>query len=233
MVIIALHEMFVKLKFKRVEMNFLVTGHSQNENDNAHSQIEQKTKLRTLYTPDEWAAGIKMSFKPDKVVVSRLQSDEVIDFKDKNSFPEYTALLNDSATENDESFANKKDGKIFWSKIMQYHFVKSDPDKLFFKYTYSAPDYKYTTIYKKITTRTAVKKREKLYPEPQGIDQSKKTALLKLCHENLIPPAYWKFFEDLKVKVVQKKKKANARKKNDDPAHQSNSDSETNSEDEI
>ena len=45
-------------------------------------------------------------------------------------------MLNDSTMENDERFSNKKDGKVYWSKIMQYYFVKSDPGKLFFKYHY-------------------------------------------------------------------------------------------------
>lgn len=55
------------------------------------------------------------------------------DFKDKGSFPEYHAIFTDSTSVNDEKFKNKKDGKV-----MQYHFIKSDPGKLFFKYHYSA-----------------------------------------------------------------------------------------------
>ena len=87
-----------------------------------------------------------MAFQPGNCHVSTLRTEKVIDFKDKGSFPEYTTILNDSTTENDEKFSNKKDGKVFWSQIMQYHFVKSDPGKMFFKYHYSAPDFKYTTI---------------------------------------------------------------------------------------
>ena len=51
-------------------MNFLVTGHSQSENDNAHSLVEMKTKLRTLYTPAEWKTAIQMSFPHDKIFVT-------------------------------------------------------------------------------------------------------------------------------------------------------------------
>ena len=153
MVIIALHEMFLKLGLVTLGMNFLVTGHSQNKNDNAHSLIEMKTKLRTLYTPSDWKTGIQMSFQPGKVFVTSLQTEDVVDFKDKKSYSEYSDMLSDCTTKNDEKFSNKKDGKIYWSRIMQYHFVKSEPNKLFFKYHYSAPDFKYTTIYVKVATR--------------------------------------------------------------------------------
>ena len=138
-------------------MNFLVTGHSQNENDTAHSQIESKTRLRTLYTPTEWRTAIQMSFQLGKSYVSPLKSTSVIDFKDKESFSEYSAILNDTTSENDEKYKCKKDGKVYWSQIMQYKFIKEEPEKLFFKYHYSCPEWKHTTIFKKIGTRTTGK----------------------------------------------------------------------------
>ena len=200
MVMIVMHKMFLIQELERLGMNFLVTGHSQSENDNAHSLVEMKTKLRTLYTPAEWKTAIQMSFPHDKIFVNSLRSEDVVNFKNKKSFSEYASMLNDSTMENDERFSNKKDGKVYWSKIMQYYFVKSDPGKLFFKYHYSAPGFKYTTIYKKVTTRNmVVTKRAKLYEEPRGIERSKKEALLKLCIEYLIPRDSWKFFEDLSV----------------------------------
>ena len=179
---IAMHEMFLILELKRLGMNFLVTGHSQIENDNAHSLVEMKTKLRTLYTPAEWKTTIQILCHFH--ITKYLLTEDVFNFKNKNSFPEYASMLNDSTTEDDERLSNKKDGKVYWSKIMQYYFVKSDPGKLFFKYHYSAPDFKYTTIYKKVATgNMAVTKRAKLYEEPRGIERSKKEALLKLCKE--------------------------------------------------
>lgn len=204
MVVIALHEAFLKHGFQRLEMNFLVTGHSQNENDTAHSLIESKTRMRTLYTPTEWRTAIQMSFKLGSSHVHPIQTGQVIDFKDKCSYPEYTAVLSDSTTENDELFKNKKDGKVYWSQIMQYYFDKSDPDKMFFKYDYSAPSFKFTTIHKKVPTRktsgeAVFKKRAHLYQAPPGIEKDKKIALLKLCNENLIPEVNWPFFQDLTV----------------------------------
>ena len=83
---------------------------------------------------------------------------------------------------------------------MQYKFTRSQPDKLFFKYHYSSPNYKFTTIYRKLVTRrNQAPERHRLYQASIGIQSSKKTALLKLCHQDLIPEEFWKFFEDLKV----------------------------------
>ena len=81
---------------------------------------------------------------------------------------------------------------------MQYKFVQSQPDKLFFKYHCSSPNYKFTTIYKKLTTRSnKAPKRCKLYGAPLGVQASKKAALLKLCNQNLIPQEHWDFFNNL------------------------------------
>ena len=203
MVIIALHEMFLKLDLDHLGMNFLVTGHSENENDNAHSNIERKTRKKTLYTPGEWKTAIKMSFnKADAVVVKSLDTYDVIDFHSVNNYPEYTKMLKDTLRENDEK-TNKKEGKICWSKVMQYYFTKSSPNKMFYKYHYSSPEFKFTTIHNRISTRCNITpKRSKMYSEPPGIDQSKKDALLKLCKENLIPKEYWQFYKDLAVSGV-------------------------------
>ena len=199
MVIIALHEIFLQLG-----MNFLVSGHSQNENDTAHSSIENITRMRKLYTPEQWKAVIPLAFKPDKVIVHSLKTKEIIDFKDVKSFPEYKAILNDEAAEDDTATRNKKDSKVYWSKIMQYKFVKNDPKKMYFNYHYSSPSYKFTTIYKKIHTRSAdsgTNARPLLYTSPVGIDPSKKASLLKLCKgkDKLIPEEHHEFFERLRV----------------------------------
>jgi len=59
MVIIAIHDVFYRSQLEELTMNFLVTGHSQNENDTAHSNIEQAVRKRTLYTPDQWKTAIQ------------------------------------------------------------------------------------------------------------------------------------------------------------------------------
>ena len=199
--IVAIHDAFYKSKIEELTMNFLVTGHSQNENDTAHSNIEQAVRKRKLYTPDQWRTAIQFAFQPGKVVVNSLRTEDVINFKCPESFPEYKAMLKDTTTENDIEVKNRKDAKVYWSKIMQYKFVRDQPDKLFYKYFYSSPGYKYTTIYNKgLTTRSSkAPTRQRLYEKAIGIQPSKKEALLKLCRQDLIPQEHWNFFQSLIV----------------------------------
>ena len=63
MVVIALHEAFLKHGFDEITFNFLVIGHSQNENDNAHSVIEAAVWKHTLYTMAQWETAIQFAFK--------------------------------------------------------------------------------------------------------------------------------------------------------------------------
>ena len=119
---------------------------------------------------------------------------------------------------------------------MQYHFVKSEPNKLFFKYHYSAPNFLYTTIYKKVNTRnTAVTKRAKLYEKPKGIDSSKKEALLKLCQEDLIPSSSHQFFEELIVAETKKasNKKTKAKKKKEEGSEEEDEEDKEESESDL
>ena len=113
--------------FFRLGMNFLVTGHSQNENDTAHSSIESKTKLRTLYTPAEWKTAIQMSLQSGHCFVSNLRSAMVVDFKDKNSFPEYTAILADSTTEGDEKFKIRRMGRFTGLRLCSTNLSNQSP----------------------------------------------------------------------------------------------------------
>ena len=58
-----LSEALHSLKLKKIELKFLVPGHSQNENDTAHSTIEGQYKNRTIYTPNQLEMCIQQSFK--------------------------------------------------------------------------------------------------------------------------------------------------------------------------
>ena len=51
-------------------MNYLVSVVvTQNENDSAHSVIENATRKMTIYSMDQWHAAIDMSFRKNKVEV--------------------------------------------------------------------------------------------------------------------------------------------------------------------
>ena len=81
MVLIMLSFAFNAFSFHELTMNYLVSGHSQNENDSAHSVIEKATRKMTIHTIDQWHAAIDMSFRKNKVEVVRVGHDDIKDFK--------------------------------------------------------------------------------------------------------------------------------------------------------
>ena len=70
MVLIALHHTFLEFKYDMVTLSFLVSGHSQNEKENAHSLIETKSSNKVVYTTEQWQAVIRMSFHKNRVTVT-------------------------------------------------------------------------------------------------------------------------------------------------------------------
>ena len=58
MFLIMLSDMLNEFKFDVIEFTFLVPGHSQNENDAAHSVKEKYTRDMTIYTPAHWEVAI-------------------------------------------------------------------------------------------------------------------------------------------------------------------------------
>ena len=63
MILCMLNEALHNFKFDSITLNFLVSGHSQNENDNAHSTIESGCHNRTIYTTNKLEILIQMAFK--------------------------------------------------------------------------------------------------------------------------------------------------------------------------
>ena len=64
-----------------ITLNFLITGHSQNENDTVHSIIETATKKKKIFTTDQWLTAIAMSFKKHVLTVEALDHNSILDFK--------------------------------------------------------------------------------------------------------------------------------------------------------
>ena len=89
-------------------MNFIVTGHSQNENDTAHSNIGQFSRKSSLHTSPGSKSAMQFSFKPDNAVVNALKTEDVINFKDHEGFPAYLFRSKDTTMENDVMLKNKK-----------------------------------------------------------------------------------------------------------------------------
>ena len=63
MMIIVLSNALSALKLKKIELTFLVPGHSQNENNTAHSVIGPHYQNRFIYPPSQWESTIQQAFK--------------------------------------------------------------------------------------------------------------------------------------------------------------------------
>ena len=120
-----LHSTFLKLKLQLLTLTFFVSGHSQNENDNAHSLIEGKSRTKKVYTTSQWESVIDMAFIANDVKVNRITHKDIIDFKSKEGLPTYTNVLQDKK--------NIDGNKIYWSKIMSVMFRNDSKEMIHFK----------------------------------------------------------------------------------------------------
>ena len=187
MVFLMLSEAAVRLRLTWIELCFLVVGHSQNENDTAHSTIERNYRGKTIYTTAQWEVTIKDAFKKNECFLETLVYGKIINFKSTECFPQYTTLLNDKCVDE----ATKK--KVMWKSIVQAKFTSDG--KMQFKYDYEK-DYSTT----KLTNTTRAQKKKggvnmAKYTAPLGITKAKKADLLKLCKKKLIPEAHHQFYE--------------------------------------
>ena len=136
MVIVMLSLALNALNFEEITMNYLVTGHSQNENDSAHSAIEKKTVNQTIYTMAQWEMAIKMAFSKHTPEVQELKFNDIKNFKDPESLLPYAHILQKPCYEKNNDRDRSACEKVSWSKIMQIKFTKQEPEAMLFKYSY-------------------------------------------------------------------------------------------------
>ena len=207
--------------FQLIDLTFLVSGHSQNENDNAHSVIEGHTRNLTIYTPSQWETHIENSFMKNECIMDVITHDMIINLKCKEFFRDYAMVLNDKITVEVDASSNdsppprsktrfhisnfvkgkKKVTKVMWSKIVQIQFRRNDPTKMYFKYEYDK-DFMVTEFCTKGSVLQKNKKvvaEPKLYEKPIGVTKKKKEDLMKLCTKGLIPQQHQSFYRDLPV----------------------------------
>ena len=65
----------------KIELIYLYLGHSQNQNDNSHSVIENASKTKFIDTTIQWGTTIILAFKKNTCEVKVLMYDDFIDFK--------------------------------------------------------------------------------------------------------------------------------------------------------
>ena len=217
MLYVMLSNVLNECEIDSISLTYLVSGHSHSENDNAHSVIEQMSLKTTVYTPAEWEAVIKCSFRKNRCFLDVMTHLDVIDYKSELAFPEYKNVLQDKTTEEmteDQKsrqkelnvsigLAKRKVDKVFWSEIVELKFDRQTPDEILFKYSYTE-EYRRAKFSspKRILRKKETQDRQKpmkAYTEPCGISLQKKADLQKLCSRGLIPQQHHKYFNDLPI----------------------------------
>ncbi|KAJ8732654.1 hypothetical protein PYW07_015253 [Mythimna separata] len=162
---------------------FLQKGHTQNEGDSVHSVIERASQTRTIYTPHEWRLLVRWAKNEgESYVVRNVTQNDVFDFK---------CLVNNKVWMKDI-----KGKKINWSNIREVHADGSDPNKLFFKYDLTQPDYNILVI--RGNTRNSVQTELKpAYSNPIMIPAAKYKDLMDMCRSEVILLEYHPYFNSL------------------------------------
>ena len=222
MIFVMLSHLIHTREIESISLIYFVPGHSQNENDCAHSTIERCYRNQTVYTPGQWETVITSAFKKNEVKLEVLHYSDIIDYKNPKAFPEHKAVYEDkvremmSAEEKEKqiehlkeiNMSTRKIDKVYWSEIVMLKFEKHDPNKMFFKYSleemwrsteFSLP-YKPLRKAERETRECEMKK----YGESLGIAPKKKEDLLKLCKSNLIPMRFHQYYENLAVNKNKK-----------------------------
>ena len=202
-ILIMLSNALKTLGFEKIELIFLVSGHSQNENDNSHSVIEQYSRARFVYSTNQWETVIQNAFKKNECISKVFMHDEFVNYKSVHAFSEFLLVYQDKCYPEVGS-AEKKKKKLMWSEVKHLMFHKDDPDVIFFKYDYNEDFRK--CLFKQRTPKTRIEKEvtQQLYTESVGVTAKKKADLLKLCQKGYIPKNHHAFYESMRVNSTLK-----------------------------
>lgn len=191
---------------------YLITGHSQNEGDSAHSLIERaiKKSLKSgpIYVPEQYVSvvrTVKKNGKPFKV--NEVTHEDIWDFK------ELTSHLGKNFSRNED------DQRVMFNDIKQIRVEKDKPLCYFYKVSYSDEEYGMINLedmFEPPEKRRKVKKKrckqtptpiekvdmksltlKKAYKGKFNIAETKKRGLLSLVKKNVIPSFYKRFYENL------------------------------------
>lgn len=187
--------MFTVSKFpnlKSIIHKFLITGHTQDEDDSALSMIESEVKRVSksgpIYTPHHFVSIVKAAKKTGRTYKTKEISHKDF-FNIKNLGTNY---------KNANYFRNTR--KINEVKVLTVH--QSHPLSFFYKTFYFDEEFQEVQLKKcssRSKTKTETPELPQVYNEKIGISERKKADLLDLIKPNHIPSFYKEFFESLKV----------------------------------
>lgn len=178
---------------KSITHKYLVKGHTQNEGDSAHSQIEREVKrqLRSgpMYTPDAFIGAIKAARKKSEPFhVNEMCFDDFFDWKSICTQMNF-AILKDE---------DNNTVKLAGVKVIKVQ--SSDPDAIFFKQSYADELFKKAIVVKKKRNHNSQSINldlQKAYFQKPGLAERKRADLMDLVNKNLIPRYHKPFYESL------------------------------------
>lgn len=177
-----------------IKHTFLEVGHTQNEGDNVHAQIERHSRKQKIYNMDEWCEIIKTAkINNPKYDVINVTFDMIYDFKDLVAKQNWNKSV-------------IKNGKVCNSPvgISKFKIIKTSadqPNQLQYKTSFEE-DY-LTLVTRKDKDNKNVRKYDltQAYETKQGIPKLKLKDLLDLCKSGVIPTKYRGFYESFQEKL--------------------------------
>lgn len=186
--------MYALKKFENINSithKYFIKGHTQNENDNAHSLIEKEIqkylKADMIYTPLQYIPLIKSAKKTGKkFVVTTLTFEDFIDIK---------GLQSQWGT----NFSKDINRNILtWNEIKILKFRKEEWFKFYFKTSYKDEDYREVDVRtRKVLPMLNNIELRKAYNEGFQLSDNKKKDLKTLIMQKVIPPYHSTYYSHL------------------------------------
>nr|CAH7753579.1 unnamed protein product [Callosobruchus chinensis]CAH7761330.1 unnamed protein product [Callosobruchus chinensis] len=128
---------------KAVTHYFFESFHGQNEGDSVHSTISSAiSRAGNIYVPSQILPIIRLARKQNPYIVHEMQFSDFIDFK---SYSQNLRLLSVRRAMADNEVTN-----LNWTKIFVIRVDKENPNKIFFKTSYSEQQFKSIELPRKV-----------------------------------------------------------------------------------
>lgn len=177
-----------------IKHTFPEVGHTQNEGDSVHAQIERYAKGRKIYSMSEWCDVIRSAkINNPKYEVINVNYDMIYDFK----------TLAENQNWNKVTIKNGKQTStpVGVSKFKIITASKTLPNQLQYKTSFEGNYITLATRKEREHVNVTKYNLTKVYDSVQGLPQAKLKDLISLCKSNVIPPAYHEYYKTFSIKL--------------------------------
>ena len=161
-----------------------------------HASIEFAKRNVPIHIPSDWHTIVRTARRKQPYTVIPLENESFIDFK-------RVAKENTCFAKKDSDGSNME-----WMKLKWIQFLKTEPDKICFKYNFTDEPFKQLRVRPVVTRRGRQSltnneiRPNQLHSKYSGdlsISEAKKKDLLGLCEKRIIPRVYHPFYNALKA----------------------------------